>query len=158
MGLPVTITPFIDAQAALTTRYTINDLLTDARRHLVRLTPAQALAAQQAGALIIDTRTPTDRDNEGVIPGSAHMARTVLEWRCDPASGHQDRHLTDFEQQIIVVCNEGYSSSLAAANLQRLGFRHATDLIGGYRRWRAEGLPTEPATSHTFSSPSAQFD
>ena len=120
-----------------------------------RLTPDEAQEAVSAqGALIIDTRTPTDRAREGVIAGSLHMPRTVLEWACDPASGYQNPAIQDFDQALIVMCNEGYSSSLAAATLQRLGFHRATDMIGGFRAWKAAGLPVQ------FSSrpPEAEID
>ncbi len=134
-------------------RLTINDTLDEARQGLARLTPAEAAAAQAAGALIIDTRTPTDREREGVIPGPIHFARTVLEWQVDPASGYGDPAITGLDQHLIIVCNEGYASSLAAATLQRLGFRRATDMIGGFRAWRAAGLPIlmPGPTDHTFS-------
>ena len=125
-------------------RFTINDLLVEVRAKLQRLTPHEAHQAAAAGALIIDTRTPSDRVREGVIAGSVHMPRTVLEWTCDPASGYQNSVITGFAQRLIVMCNEGYSSSLAAATLQRLGFQNATDMLGGFRAWKAAGLPVQP--------------
>jgi rhodanese-related sulfurtransferase len=128
-------------------RFTVNDLLAEARRGLRRLTPAEALAAQAAGALIVDTRPAGDIARDGAIPGAVNFPRTVLEWRVDPASGYQHPAVTGFDQPIIVVCHEGYSSSLAAATLQRLGFHRATDLIGGFKAWRAAGLPVEGAGS-----------
>ena len=106
---------------------TVDDLLTDARRRLVRLDPAQAGAAMAAG----------------VVPGSIFVARNVLEWRCDPSSPHRDPAIDGRRQQLIVMCNEGYQSSLAAATLHELGLTTATDLDGGFQAWRAAGLPVE---------------
>ena len=123
-------------------RFDINDLLAESRATLTRLTPEQTLSAQSIGALIIDTRMDADRVREGVIPGSLPMPLSVIQWRVDPASGYADPAISSFDQTLIVVCNEVYSSSLAAASLQRLGFRKATDLVGGYRGWKAHGLPT----------------
>lgn len=123
-------------------RFSVNDLLHEARATLVRMNAQQAYAAQQGGALILDTRTEQDRDREGVIPGSIHTPLSVIQWVADPAPGYQHPAIHGFEQTLIVVCNEGYSSSLAAASLKRLGFVNATDLNGGYRGWKACGLPT----------------
>ena len=121
---------------------TIDELLGEARRTLTRLSPHEALAAQQRGAVLVDTRSAADRAAEGSLPGAVVIERTVLEWRLDPAS---DACLpfASYELPVIVVCNEGYSSSLAAATLQQLGIRRATDLDGGFRAWKAAGLPTE---------------
>lgn len=123
-------------------RFDILDLMAEARTGLCRLTPTQAQAAVQQGALILDTRQDTDRWADGVIAGSIHLPRTVLEWRVDPTFGVQHPKITGFDQTLIVVCNEGYSSSLAAHTLQRLGFVNATDMIGGFAAWRLAGLPT----------------
>ena len=108
---------------------------------LDRLDPHQAAAAVRAGALLIDIRPEVNRATEGVIPGAEVIDRNVLEWRLDPAS---DARLpfADHDLHVILVCNEGYASSLAAATLQDLGIHRATDLIGGYRAWQADGLPT----------------
>jgi rhodanese-related sulfurtransferase len=123
-------------------RATINDLLAAARARLSRLGPAEALAAVQDGAVIVDIRSERDRERDGVIPGALFFPRNVLEWRVDPASGHSDPALGNaLQRRIILVCNEGYQSSLAAATLQDLGFAHATDLAGGFRAWCAAGLP-----------------
>ena len=92
--------------------------------------------AEDSELLVIDTRQSVDRTASGFIAGSVHLPRTVVEWRADPASGYTDPHFTGFGQRIVVVCNDGYSSSLAAANLRRLGYAHATDLIGGFEAWR----------------------
>jgi rhodanese-related sulfurtransferase len=128
-----------------TRRTTVHDLVAEARVRLIRTTP-QALATRLAddpGCVVLDTRTPADRARFGAIPGAIHTPRTTLEWRVDPSSGYSHPAIRTFEQYLVVVCNEGYSSSLAAASLQRLGFANATDLIGGFMAWRAAGLPVE---------------
>ncbi len=94
-----------------------------------------------AGALLIDTRPLEQRQRDGSIPGALVIDRNVLEWRLDPTSPHHIPELTDTEQVVMVICNEGYSSSLAAATLQSVGLRHATDVTGGFQAWRAAGLP-----------------
>ena len=124
-------------------RITVDELLAEARRSLKRFGAAEAAAAAQAGALIIDTRQHTDRSRLGVIAGSVHIPRTVLEWACDPSYGMLNPEIMSFDQHLIVVCNEGFSSSLAARNLQLIGYRHATDLIGGVEAWIAAGLPVQ---------------
>ncbi len=131
-------------------RFDVVDLMTEARSGLRRLSPTQAQAAVQQGALILDTRQDTDRWSNGVVPGSIHLPRTVLEWRVDPASGHQHPQIIGFDQRLIVMCNEGYSSSLAAHTLQRLGFANATDMIGGFAAWWLAGLPTEPQADRSL--------
>jgi rhodanese-related sulfurtransferase len=130
-------------------RQTIDELLRRARSRLDRLEPEEALAAQRAGALLIDTRGDDDRRREGVIPGALHVPRTVLEWRVDPAAGsdYRNPHVQGLDQKLVVVCAHGYSSSLAAATLQDLGFLDATDVVGGFEAWRACGLPVHPAPS-----------
>jgi rhodanese-related sulfurtransferase len=98
-----------------------------------------------AGAVMIDIRSERQRERDGVIPGSHFIARNVLEWRLDPASGFEDPSIgAHLDRHLILVCDEGYQSSLAAATLQDLGFRHATDLAGGFQAWRAAGQPVEP--------------
>jgi rhodanese-related sulfurtransferase len=126
-------------------RRTINDLLADARDRLERLEPPAANAAHQAGALLVDIRSDVQREADGVVPGALFFPRNVLEWRLDPASGHADPRVPGPGAEVIVMCNDGYQSSLAAATLQELGFARATDLVGGYQAWRAAGLPVEPA-------------
>jgi rhodanese-related sulfurtransferase len=120
---------------------TAEQLLAEARARLERLTPEQANAAARTGALIIDIRSEVQRERDGVVPGSRHIARNVLEWRCDPASAWRDRQVADTGGEVIVMCDEGYQSSLAAATLQRLGHVGATDVIGGFQAWKASGLP-----------------
>jgi rhodanese-related sulfurtransferase len=123
------------------TRRTIDDLLAVARSRLRRLTPAEAAEASSRGALLIDTRSAAQRADEGELPGALVIERNVLEWRLDPASPNRIPQVHGYDQQIIVVCSEGYSSSLAAASLQELGLTRATDLIGGARAWVRHGLP-----------------
>lgn len=124
------------------TRTTISDLLEAARSRLERLDPHAARRAVEQGALLVDVRSEQQRERDGTIPGALFHPRNVLEWRADPASGHDDPRLSgDLERTLIVVCNEGYASSLAAATLKDMGFSRATDLAGGFQAWRAEGLP-----------------
>ena len=120
----------------------IDALLAEARADLVRLTPEDALRAQDAGAVLVDIRPEADRRAEGAIPGAVVIERTVLEWRLDPACEAR-LPLASYDLHVVVVCNEGYSSSLAAATLQQLGVHRATDLVGGFRAWKAAGLPVE---------------
>jgi rhodanese-related sulfurtransferase len=122
-------------------RVTTDDLLAEARRGLDRLEPSEAASAIAAGAVLVDIRSELQRDHDGIVPDSVFFPRNVLEWRCDPASSARDERVSDPSQQLIVMCNEGYQSSLAAANLKRLGFDRATDLAGGFQAWRAAGLP-----------------
>jgi len=124
-------------------RSTIDDRLAAVRTRIRRLTPEQAAAAQADGAVIVDTRDSADRRAEGVIPGSLPITRNTLEWRADPAAECPDPRVSDFSRDIVVVCNDGYASSLAADSLRELGHATAADMIGGYRAWKAAGLPTE---------------
>lgn len=124
-----------------TSRTTIDELLARARSGLDRLGPDQANAAVADGALLVDIRSESQRAADGVVPGAVWFARNVLEWRCDPASDARDERVGDLDRHLIVMCDEGYQSSLAAATLQELGFARATDLAGGFRAWRAAGLP-----------------
>jgi len=126
---------------------TIDDLLAAARARLDRLDPTATRDAAASGALIVDTRCAEARHASGVIPGSVHVPLSVLYWRLDRTSGHADQTLADRERQIILVCADGYSSSLAAATLRDLGFARATDLAGGFNGWIAAGMPVERAGS-----------
>jgi len=120
---------------------TIDDLLDNARRRLRRVTPQQASAEHANGALLVDTRTAEQRARDGEIPGALVIDRTVVEWRLDPASPARIPEATNHAVRVIVICNQGYSSSLAAASLQELGLVNATDVIGGFAAWKAAGLP-----------------
>lgn len=132
-------------------RRTIHDMVADARRRIVRVdatTLAATLAKPDCDTVVLDTRMSEDRQRDGVIAGSFHTPRTVLEWSVDPASGYSLDAITRFDQPIVVVCNGGYSSSLAAATLIDLGFPAAGDLIGGVQAWRNAGLQLQPPTEH----------
>ncbi len=120
---------------------TIDEVLERARRRLLRVTPEQAAAELAQGALLVDTRTESQRAVRGEIPGAIVIDRTVLEWRLDPTSPSRIEEVNDHQMRIIVVCAEGYSSSLAAASLQDIGLVNATDLVGGFEAWKAAGLP-----------------
>src|SRR4051794_30528533 len=98
-----------------------------------------------SGAVLIDIRSESQRRRDGIVPGSVFIPRNVLEWRCDPASPWRDPRVSDPLRSVIVMCDEGYQSSLAAAVLQELGVERATDVVGGFQAWRAAGLPVELA-------------
>ena len=121
---------------------TIDDILQEARDRLVRITPEQAHAEMRDGALLVDIRPAAQRAEEGEVPGALIVERNVLEWRFDPASDARLPQATDHDVRVIVLCSEGYTSSLAAASLQDLGLTRATDVVGGFKAWRAAGLPT----------------
>jgi len=125
----------------------IDRLLAEARAQLVRPGPRQAAEQLRRGALLVDTRPVEQRRRDGEIPGAVVIDRNVLEWRLDPTSPHRIAEVTGPEQTVILVCNEGYASSLAAATLRRLGVVNATDLDGGFQAWAAAGLPVRGSTS-----------
>jgi rhodanese-related sulfurtransferase len=120
---------------------TVEQLLDEARDRLRRLSPVEAADALAAGALVVDTRPAAQREREGEMPGALVIERNVLEWRLDPASPDRIPDVTGYDQVVVVLCSEGYSSSLAAAALQDMGFRNATDVAGGFQAWKAAGLP-----------------
>jgi len=91
--------------------------------------------------VLVDIRSELQRERDGMVPGSVFFPRNVLEWRCDPASPWRDPRVSDTTRLVIVMCHEGYQSSLAAANLKRIGLERAADLVGGFQAWRAAGLP-----------------
>ncbi|MDQ1726396.1 MAG: hypothetical protein QOK14_441 [Frankiaceae bacterium] len=123
----------------------IHDVLREARARLQRVRPAELAAALERGALVVDTRPIAQRAQHGQIPGAIVIERNVLEWRLDPASGSRIPEAS-YDAEVVIVCQQGYSSGLAAASLQDLGVTRATDLIGGFDAWLAAGLPTTPAT------------
>jgi rhodanese-related sulfurtransferase len=127
-------------------RLTADDLLAAARSGIARIAPVPAAAAMDEGAILVDTRCEEDRRRHGVVPGSIPVPRTVLEWRADPSSPHRDDRIADLDARLIVMCTDGYSSSLAVANLTAMGFRRAADLDGGFVAWKAAGLPVEALT------------
>ncbi len=124
-------------------RTTIDEVLQRARRTITRLTPAQAAEAHAGGAPIVDLRDEMYRRREGIIPGSIHVPLSILPWRADPGSESSDDRINDLDRQLVLVCNDGYSSSLAAALLVELGFTRVGDMVGGYRGWVAAGFPVE---------------
>jgi 8-oxo-dGTP diphosphatase len=125
------------------TRRDINKVLADAQAQLRRLTPAEAAVAARDGATLVDTRSDDLRLAQGVIPGAIHAALSVLEWRVDAASGYPSPALAGRTDRMILICKDGYSSSLAALRLRELGFTHTTDVIGGFAAWAAAGLPVD---------------
>jgi rhodanese-related sulfurtransferase len=124
---------------------TAEELVAEARSGLDRLEPRDAQRALKDGALLIDIRSDSQRARDGLVPGAKFVQRNVLEWRLDPANDWRNPELARPDAHVVLMCNEGYQSSLAAANLQKLGIGRATDLIGGFQAWRAAGLPVEPA-------------
>ena len=127
-------------------RRTVHDIVADARRRFARVSAMELFEEISDGpAVIVDIRVPEDRRRHGVIKPSLSVPRTVLEWRLDPASGYSNPLLDSSEQRVVVVCNEGYSSSLAVAALLDLGFANATDLVGGVVAWIDAGLPVSPS-------------
>jgi rhodanese-related sulfurtransferase len=125
---------------------TADQLLKEARTGLTRLHPKQACDALAGGAILIDIRSDSQQVLDGDVPGAYRLPRNVLEWRLDPTSPYRDRSLARRDRQVILICDEGYQSSLAAATLCRFGLR-ATDVIGGFQAWREAGLPVTPAAS-----------
>ncbi|MEV7084302.1 rhodanese-like domain-containing protein [Streptomyces sp. NPDC093085] len=120
----------------------IDELLERVRAGLDRLAPRAAFdAAASEGALLVDIRYAALRERDGLIPGALVVERNELEWRLDPRGSHRAPEATGHDLLVVVVCNEGYASSLAAASLRQLGLHRATDLVGGFQAWRAEGLP-----------------
>lgn len=119
----------------------VAQVLAAARVGMQRLSPEQAFAAMSQGALLVDTRTASQRREQGELPGALVIDRTVLEWRLDPDSPSRIPEATGYDLEVIVVCRHGYSSSLAAASLRTVGLSRATDVIGGVEAWVAAGLP-----------------
>ena len=131
----------------------IDELLTDARAGLDRVQPGELAAELAAGALVVDIRPVEQRLRDGELPGALVIDRNVLEWRLDPTSPHRVAEASDPARRVVVVCNEGYSSSLAAATLRRIGLERATDLVGGYQAWLR--LVPAPRAPHDDDSRSA---
>jgi rhodanese-related sulfurtransferase len=126
----------------------VDDVLAAARSSLARVTPREA--ARLADALLVDIRPHHDRARDGEIPGSVAIERIVLEWRLDPRGEHRIDGFTE-DTVVVVLCNEGYASSLAARDLRALGLRRATDLVGGFRGWAAAGLPVREGASQAVT-------
>jgi rhodanese-related sulfurtransferase len=125
-------------------RRTIDELLDDSRRRLHRLSPEEVYEAARAGALVIDIRSEDEQRGQGaLIPGAVHYPLSVVAWRLDPDVDTGTPEIP-LDTQVVLVCRQGYSSSLAAVWLQEIGFTRATDMIGGVEGWLAAGLPVEP--------------
>jgi rhodanese-related sulfurtransferase len=122
---------------------TIDEKLDQARRRLKRVDAREAAVELDRGALLVDIRTDAQRIRDGEILGALVIDRTVLEWRLDPTSPSRIAQATGHDVRVMVLCAEGYSSSLAAASLQDLGLVNATDVIGGFKAWKAANLPVE---------------
>ena len=120
---------------------TIEEMLANARARLHRLDARETADAVAGGALLVDIRPQWQRATEGAIPGALLIERNHLEWRLDPTCAARIPEAVDHDVTVVVVCSEGYTSSLAAASLQDLGLHRATDLIGGFQAWRAAKLP-----------------
>lgn len=121
----------------------IDEHLEQIRAGIGRLTPHEAMAAMQAGALLVDIRDSARREENGRIPGALELEMTALEWRLDPTSGYTSVEALDPERPVVIMCNEGYASSLAVHRLGWLRQGPVTDLIGGYAGWCEAGLPVE---------------
>ncbi|MFD8737540.1 rhodanese-like domain-containing protein [Streptomyces sp. NPDC059618] len=120
----------------------IDNLLEQVRASLDRVEAEQAFAAVERGeALLVDTRYAALRERDGLIPGALVIERNELEWRLDPTGSHRVPEATSHDLRIVLFCNEGYASSLAAESLRRLGLHRATDLVGGFQAWKSAGLP-----------------
>ena len=117
----------------------LDAVLAASRAGVHRLTPREL--AEARGALVVDTRTEAQRRRQGELPGAVVIDRTVLEWRLEPAGDHRIPEASGYDLQVVVVCRQGYSSSLAAASLRSIGLHRATDLEGGVEAWIAAGLP-----------------
>jgi rhodanese-related sulfurtransferase len=122
----------------------VEELLSSARAGLVRVTAAEALVESENGAALIDIRPVDQRERDGDLPGARVISRNVLEWRLDPNSMHRITDLALPGKRVVVICDQGYQSSLAAATLRRFGL-DATDVVGGMQSWLAEGLPIDGA-------------
>jgi rhodanese-related sulfurtransferase len=127
----------------------VDRLLDEARANLHRLSPRAAYQAWLGGAELVDIRPAAQRAAEGEVPGALLVERNVLEWRFDPASPARLPEASGYDLRVVVLCSEGYTSSLAAAALQSLGLRRATDVVGGFTAWRAAGLPATQGDGET---------
>ena len=130
---------------------TVDELLREARANLRRLEPAEAAEAVAGGAVLVDIRC-AEQLSAGTIPGAVWISRNVLEWRVDPSSGHQHPAVAGRENRLILICAQGYQSSLAAATLHELGFTDVTDVVGGFEAWAAAGLPVSSSPGRASAS------
>ena len=132
-------------------RVTLDEMLEQARARIRPLEPRSAHEAAASGTLIIDIRSANDRGRDGMIPGSLHIPRTVLEWRLAPDSPWRSPYAPDLDREIVLLCDHGCSSTLAAATLNDLGFANAGDVVGGFAAWREAELPTAQARNHALA-------
>ncbi|UPZ28592.1 rhodanese-like domain-containing protein [Streptomyces sp. LRE541] len=141
--------PVADAHSVTAERPVgIDELLERVRADLDRVEARAAHDAARAGdALLVDIRYAALRERDGLIPGALVVERNELEWRLDPQGSHRAPEATSHDLRVVVVCNEGYASSLAAVSLRQLGLHRATDLVGGFQAWQAAGLPVDTATA-----------
>ncbi|MFI1825876.1 rhodanese-like domain-containing protein [Streptomyces sp. NPDC020412] len=133
----------------------IDELLERVRGQLDRVDARRAFDEAAAGALLVDTRYAALRDRDGLIPGALVVERNELEWRLDPQGSHRTPEAVSHDLRVVVICNEGYASSLAALSLRQLGLHRATDLIGGFQAWRAAGLPVTAGAAPSTAVDSA---
>jgi len=131
---------------------TIDELLERVRARIDRVKPAEAARRLVAGALLVGTRPVEQRDRDGEVPGAVVVDRNVLEWRLDPASPYRIPEVTGYDLDVVVLCNQGYSSSLVADTLRSLGLHRAVDVIGGFEAWAAAGLPIAGAGSSDLAA------
>jgi rhodanese-related sulfurtransferase len=130
----------------LVMRRRLDDLLAEAEARIERLPPDAALRAMEEGAVLIDIRSQGDRARDGVVPGALHIPRTVLEWRLDPDGAWRTPYVDGLGSRVVLLCDHGCSSVLAAATLVELGYERAGDVVGGFRAWREAGLPVTDAS------------
>ena len=130
----------------------IEELLAQVRSRIERIEPAAAAARLAAGALLVDTRPVEQRRRDGDVPGAVIIDRNVLEWRLDPASPWRIPQVTGHDLEVIVLCNQGYSSSLVVDTLRTLGLHRAVDVVGGFEAWVAAGLPVVPAVAEDLAA------
>ncbi|WP_371599676.1 rhodanese-like domain-containing protein [Streptomyces sp. NBC_00564] len=122
----------------------VDELLDRVREGLDRVEAKEAYDTRQSGeALLVDIRYAALRERDGLIPGALVVERNELEWRLDPQGSHRAPEATSHDLRVVVVCNEGYASSLAAMSLRQLGLHRATDLVGGFQAWKAAGFPVK---------------
>jgi rhodanese-related sulfurtransferase len=132
-------------------RISITAMVERARARYERLGPREAYEAMQRGALLIDTRDGDQRRRDGSVPGALVIDRTVLEWRVDPDSGTTHPAINGLDTPMILLCQDGYSSSLAVASLLDLGATNVTNVAGGFQAWRDQGLPVRaPDTNRSW--------
>jgi rhodanese-related sulfurtransferase len=135
--------------------YSVEQLLCQARAILTpRLSPTQAHEEMGQGATLVDIRHLEQRMRDGDIPGALVINRNEFEWRCDPSAPWRSERIAphDYDQRVIVLCGQGFQSSLAAANLQCMGMRNVTDVTGGFEAWKAAGLPIVPHEDRRFKA------